>query len=632
MTKRRRTTSSIEVGPALERVNAYAQAVIDGREIAGPHVRNACRRHFDDLANGPERGLSWDDDAATRVFRFFEERLKLSEGQFEGTPFRLHPSQAFKLGSLFGWKNAHGNRRFRRAYIEEGKGNGKSPFAGGVGLYGMMSDQEAGAQIFAAAATKDQANILFRDAIKMRNQSPKLLERTKTSGGPGKEFNLAYHAKSSFFRPLSKEAGKTGSGLRPHFALCDEVHEHPDRSVMEMLERGFKFRRQPLLLMITNSGSDRNTVCWEEHEHAVRVAAGTREPDDDFTYVGEVIDDTTFAYVCALDKDDDPLEDPTCWKKANPLLGTILTEDYLAGVVAQAKQIPGKLNGILRLHFCRWTDADKAWMPRPTIAGVMGDFDPEEEHAGKPLFIGCDLSASKDMTVLACAVPTGFKEMERPDGSLVRLPMFDAWVEAWTPGDTVKARAAADKAPYEQWVTDGWLNAPPGTRIRYDFVAARVLQLHNLFDVQGIAYDRYAYDKFRGEVEALGVVVEHVAHPQGGKVRARPDAAKVEAAKAAGLPAPQGLWMPGSVSELENMIIDGRIRLRRNPLLMTALMGSMFDRDPQDNRWFVKAKASVRIDAAVALAIAIGFASDGMPDPVSQASPWEDPNFKIAVV
>ncbi|MPT24453.1 MAG: hypothetical protein E2577_16595, partial [Starkeya sp.] len=121
-----------------------------------------------------------------------------------------------------------------------------------------------------------------------------------------------------------------------HFALLDELHEHPDRSVGEMLERGFKFRQQPLLFMITNSGSDRNSFCWEEHEHAVRVVAGTKTPDDDFTYVGEVIDDTTFAYVCALDKDDDPLEDPTCWKKANPLLGTILTEEYLAEVVAQA--------------------------------------------------------------------------------------------------------------------------------------------------------------------------------------------------------------------------------------------------------------------------------------------------------
>ncbi|WEX76898.1 phage terminase family protein [Sinorhizobium numidicum] len=564
--------------------------------------------------------------------RFFEEKLKLSEGQFEGRPFLLHPSQAFKIGSIFGWMGPSGYRRFRRVYIEEGKGNGKSPFAGGIGLYGLTADKEPGAQCFAAAATKDQAQILFRDAVKMRGQSPDLLSRTTTSGGPGKEYNIAHLRSQSFFRPLSKEAGKTGSGLRPHFALCDEVHEHPDRGTMEMLERGFKFRQQPLLLMITNSGSDRNSVCWEEHEHAVRVAAGTREPDDDFTYVGEVIDDTTFAYVCALDQDDDPLENPSCWRKANPLLGTILTEEYLAGVVAQAKQMPGKLNGILRLHFCRWTDADKAWMTRSTVESVMDDFDPEAEHAGKELFCGADLSGSKDITVLACVVPTGFKEMEREDGTLVSLPTFDAWVEAWTPGDTLKVRAAADKAPYDLWVDQGWLNAPPGPRIRFDFVAARVQQLHQIFDIKGIAYDRYAYDKFREEVDALGVVVEHIAHPQGGKVRARPEPAKVDAAKAAGLPPPQGLWMPGSVSELENMIIDGRIRLRRSPVLITALMGATFDHDPQDNRWFVKSKATVRIDAAVALAIAIGLATDSVAAPVVATSPWEDPNFKIAVV
>src|SRR3546814_1348596 len=88
---------------------------------------------------------------------------------------------------------------------------------------------------------------------------------------------------------------------------------------MEMLERGFKFRRQPLLLMTTNSGTDRKSICWEEHEHAIRVAAGNpHAKDDDPTYVGEVIDDTTFSFVCGLDKGDDPLEDPRCWVKANP--------------------------------------------------------------------------------------------------------------------------------------------------------------------------------------------------------------------------------------------------------------------------------------------------------------------------
>ena len=640
MTRTKKTTCSTELA-SHPRVDAYAAAVLDGSVVAGPHVRNACRRHFDDLQHGHERGLWFDEDAAQRVFRFFEEKLKLSEGQFEGKPFKLHPSQAFKLGSLMGWKRADGTRRFRRAYIEEGKGNGKSPFAGGLGLYGLIADGEPGAQIYAAGAKKEQAGILFQDACKMARAAPDILQRIKFSGGLGREYNIAHHRSGSFFRPISKDSGKSGSGPRPHFALADEVHEHPSRDTMEMLERGFKFRLQPLLLMITNSGSDRNSVCYEEHQHAVRVAAGTMTPDDGFTYVGEVIDDSTFSYVCALDKDDDPLEDPSCWPKANPLLHTILSEGYLAGVVAQAKLIPGKLNGILRLHFCRWTDSDEAWMARSTVESVMADFDPEEEYRDAPVYLGIDLSASKDMTVLAAVTPTGFREMEREDGSVIELPTFDAWIEAWSPGDTLKARGDADKAPYVLWsqsyykdaageeTAQPYLNAPPGRRIRYDFVAARLQQLDQIYDIQCAAYDRYAYEKFKLEVEALGIEIEHVAHPQGGKIRARPEPAKVEAAKAANLPPPQGLWMPGSITELENIIIDGRIRLRASPLLMTALMGAALDRDPQDNRWFVKSKATVRIDAAVALAQAIGAATDSVVVTPPSASPWDDPDFSL---
>ena len=123
-----------------------------GEIIAGPHVRNACRRHLADLKRSD--GIWFDIDAASRAIGFFEEVLKLSEGQFEGLPFHVHPSQAFILGSVFGWKRADGRRRFRRAYIEQGKGNGKSPLAGGIGLYGMTADGEAGAQIYAAAAKR----------------------------------------------------------------------------------------------------------------------------------------------------------------------------------------------------------------------------------------------------------------------------------------------------------------------------------------------------------------------------------------------------------------------------------------------------------------------------------------------
>ncbi len=215
----KRTTQTKSSLTALKRVDDYANSVLSGETIAGPHVRNACRRHLVDVKRGHERGLVWDDAAALHVFNFFERGLKLSEGQFDGKPFILAPSQAFKLGSIFGWKREDGTRRFNTAYIEEGKGNGKSPFAGGVGLYGLTADGEAGAQIYAAAAKKDQAAILFQDACKMVRQSPALSKRVKFSGGMGKEFNIAHHTSQSFFRPISKEAGKTGSGPRPHFAL-----------------------------------------------------------------------------------------------------------------------------------------------------------------------------------------------------------------------------------------------------------------------------------------------------------------------------------------------------------------------------------------------------------------------------
>src|SRR6185295_18820832 len=111
------------------------------------------------------------------------------EGQFEDLPFHLAPAQAFIVGSIFGWKRLDGTRRFRRAYIEQGKGNGKSPLAGGIGLSGLTFDSEAGAEIYSAGATKDQAGILFRDAVKMVSKSPSLDKRLKMSGGPGREFN-----------------------------------------------------------------------------------------------------------------------------------------------------------------------------------------------------------------------------------------------------------------------------------------------------------------------------------------------------------------------------------------------------------------------------------------------------------
>ncbi|MBX4941164.1 terminase large subunit [Rhizobium binae] len=615
-------------------ITDYANAVVRGEIVAGPHVRNACRRHLDDLKTGPARGLIWDVAAANRFIGYCRDVLRLNGGQFEGKPFILQPSQAFIAGSIFGWKRTNDEgkivRRFRRAYIEQAKGQGKSPLAGAIGLYCMTADGEAAAEIYAAGKDKAQAFVLFRDSVAMYEQSPALKARLTPSGG-NPIWNLADLRTRSFYRPISRE--QAHSGPRPYVALCDEIHEHPDGNTLEMLERGFKFRDQPLLLMITNSGSDRNSVCWAEHQWAVKVAAGTDTPDEQSTYVGDVFgtSDECFSYVCALDVGDDPFTDPSCWIKANPLLGVTLKYEYIEGVVAQARDIPSKRNNILRLHFCVWTESDTAWIPRPILERVMVDFDPYEEHAGKPIAAaGLDLSGAKDLTAAAFVVETGTKRITRADGTEADLPTFDLWIEAFTPRDTMDERSKVDHVPYRLWFEQGYINAPEGSRVRYDHVAALFARLNTEHGIGVLAYDNYAFDKFAEELDSYGVEIQTVNHPQGGKKRATPSPEKVAAAEAAGLPKPLGLWMPGSVAALEELILEERIRLRRSPVLLGALMGVAIETDPlMGNQWFSKKKSTVRIDPAVASAMAVGAAVDGIPEPVIVSSPWDDPEFSI---
>lgn len=583
---------------SLARVSDYAARVLAGEIVAGPHVRNACRRHFDDLEKGAARGLWFDEEAAAHAFRFFEQGLCLSEGQFEGVPFKLDPSQAFIIGSILGWMRKDGTRRFRRAYIEQGKGNGKSPMAGGLGLYGLTADGEAGSQVYSAAAHRDQAAILFRDAVAMVKKSPALARRLRFSGGEGREYNIAHHGSGSFFRPTSRDTGKTGSGPRPYFVLADEVHELPDGKILEMLERGFKFRRQPLLFMITNSGSDRNSIAWAEHEWAVKVAAGSREAVTDFTYVGEPIGDDTFSYVCALDEGDDPLRDPSCWPKANPLLGTTITEEYLAGVVQQARDIPAKQNGILRLHFCQWTDADSAWLSREALEPCIHDFDPAE-HKGEKVYFGMDLSQNRDLTAAAACVRTGEK-----DGK----PTFDLWVEVWTPKDTMQSREDRDKLPYTLWVKQGHIHAPDGENIQFRHVAQVLTEYDQDYKLEMLAYDRYAFKKFEEEAKEVGLSANYVEHPQGGTKKGKPTEDMIREAKALGREA-EGLWFPSSLRAFEDAIAEKRVRIRRNPVVISAIMSAVTEADRWENRWLSKAKSYNRIDPAVAAVMSFGAAN-----------------------
>jgi phage terminase large subunit-like protein len=314
--KKTRSTSS-SVDPATQ----YARDVDSGKEIAGPDIRNSCKRHLKDLESCHARGLVWDVAAAQRAIDFFAKVLKLNGGEHEGKPFNLLPWQCFIVGSIFGWKNSDDYRRFRMAYVESGKGSGKSPLAAGRALL-SDSRQRASRGSLCSGDEKDQAMILFRDAVAMVDQSPALAQRINKSGGAGKEWNLAFLQTGSFFRPISSDDGQ--SGPRPHCALIDEIHEHKNNQVVEMMRAGTKGRRQALIFMITNSGHDKTSVCYDYHEYGRKVAEGSIE------------DDSFFSFICSLDEGEDPFKDESCWKKQTPHLVTLLPI-YLREQVTQAR-------------------------------------------------------------------------------------------------------------------------------------------------------------------------------------------------------------------------------------------------------------------------------------------------------
>lgn len=566
-------SASSSVDPATQ----YAMDVTSGKEIAGPDIRNACQRHLRDLEQGKNRGLVWDVESVQRAIDFFAKVLKLNGGEHEGKPFILLPWQCFIVGSIFGWKNSDGYRRFRMVYVESGKGSGKSPLAGGVGLYCLTADREARAEVYAAATKKDQAMILFRDAVAMVDQSPALAQRIHKSGGTGKEWNLAFLQTGSFFRPISSDDGQ--SGPRPHCALIDEIHEHKNNQVVEMMRAGTKGRRQALIFMITNSGHDKTSVCYDYHEYGRKVAEGSIE------------DDSFFSFICSLDEGDDPFQDESCWKKANPSLGHTFTERYLREQVTQARGMPAKESIVRRLNFCQWVDADNPWISSDVWMGCESDFDTDSLR-GADCFGGLDLSGTRDLTALALYFPLQRKLL----------------VEFWTPKDTLDDRAKTDRVPYDVWLRKGYIHAPPGKAVKYGFVAERIAELSVLFNIEAIAFDPYRIKYLEPELEQAGVSVPLIPHGQG-YYKAKES----------------GLWMPHSIELFEACLDEGTVTIKTNPCLRWNAASAVTEADQKENRIFAKRKSTGRIDGVVAAAMAIGAAEEFEPDEGDIEGFFDDP-------
>lgn len=545
-----------------DRVRNYAERVVSGEIVAGPHVRDACSRHLKDLRDGHLRGLIWKQDQADRAIRFFATVLKLNGGDHEGKPFELSDWQAFIVGSLFGWYGSDGYRRFRVAYIETAKGNGKSPLVAGIGLYMMVADGQQRAEVYAAATKKDQAMILFRDAVAMVDQSPEL-SRALIKGGGRNCYNLAHLKTGSWFRAISSDDGQ--SGPRPHCSLIDELHEHKSPIVVDMMRAGAAKLRNSLIVEITNSGVDRTSVCYQHHEYSIRVCSGVSE------------DDSWFAYVCGLDDKDDPFEDESCWIKANPNLGISIFEKELKTQVREAIGMPAKASIVLRLNFCRWVDAADPWIDSTLWFECENeDVHPLEEWAGRECVGGIDLSGTSDLTALALAFAD-------PDGGV------SIYTEFWTPKETLFDRAKRDRVPYDSWSNLGFINTTPGRAVDYSFVASRIAELQSIFSLNRIAFDPYRIKYLEKELDASGVSIELVPHGQG-FFRSQESS----------------LWMPRSIELAEKLIGEKRLRVHKNPCLRWNVASAVIEKDAKDNRAFSKRRATGRIDGCVAMVMAIG--------------------------
>lgn len=583
-----------------DRVAAFAQAVLAGEIVAGPDVRNACRRHLRDLETGALRGLVWKQEEADRAIDFFEEVLCLNGGDYEGLPFILAPWQAYVLGSLFGWYTDDGYRRFRIAYIETGKGSGKSPLVAGIGLYGLVADGEQRAEIYAAATKKDQAQVLFRDAVSMVNMSKALKSRLVQSGRDEKVWNLFYQNSNSFFRPISSDEGQ--SGPRPHIGLLDELHEHKTASAVNMMRAGTKFRRRAMIVMITNSGSDKNTVCGQYHDLGVRVCAGQEDNDN------------LFAFICSLDEGDDPFKDEACWPKVNPSLDFILEgqtdgipgRKYLREQVQEARGLPAKEAVVRRLNFCEWTQADSPWIGWD-VWSQAEERVPMRVLRNRPAVAGLDLSSTTDLTAFVLLFyPTA------ADPHWRLLPYF------WIPDHQLEERERRDKVPYSVWIKDKHMETTPGRAISKLHVLRRLQTICDYFEVRQIAYDRWRIEDLRELMSEHSITLpEMVGFGQGFKDMG-PAVDEFERRLLGQAPEPEGevidldpddyQLLASEAPEVETLRHDG------NPVLTWNAGNAVTVSDPAGNRKVDKAKAIGRIDGIVAALMATGISGSAAGD------------------
>ncbi len=497
-------------------------------------------------------------DAAHAV-KFFREGLQHTLGPKAGQPFILEPWQERIVCELFGWYDAAGLRRYRHAYIEVPRKNGKTTLCAGIALYLLLADEEAGPMVYSAAADRGQAGLVFDEAKRMIHASPILSQVAEIY-----QHSIAAPRSNGSYKALSAEA-YTKHGLNPSGIIFDELHAQPNRELWDVLNTATGSRLQPLTVAITTAGYDRHSICWQQHEYAERVIA---DP---------AVDPRFFGCIFAATEDAD-WKDPKVWRAANPNLGVSLQMEHLEGECAKAQELPEYENTFRRLHLNQWTEQDVRWLSMDLWrenSVEVNHADLLESLKGERCWAGLDLASTQDLTALVLAFP------DFSDEDVDRRVRLLAW--HWAPEENARRREKRDRVPYRMWAEKGYLKLTPGDVTDYSYIRAKLRELSTDFNIEIVGYD--PYNARHLALECIEDGINMVEFPQ------------------------SIMNFAGPTKLFERLLLARKMEHGHNPLLTWQAGNVTVKRDANDNLRPDKAKSTEKIDGIVASIMAVGLSS-----------------------
>jgi phage terminase large subunit-like protein len=520
--------------------------------------------HLPSDAAALELGYSFDPVAADHVCDFIEAFCCHSTGRFAGQPFLLEPWQRDFLRSLYGWKRPDGTRRFREAYLEVPKKNGKSTLLAAMALYGLF--EEPGAEVYPGAVDRAQAGIIFNECAKMVRASPALSKHLEIVESKKR---IVFAARNAFLSAMSADVPNK-DGLNSSLTILDELHRFASPALYDVMKYAGAARAEPILAIITTAGHDRKSICYELHERALAAIAGTAEGGDiEF-----------LAVVYAAGEGDDH-DDPATWAKANPSMGQVLKEDDFAKAHKEAKLLPRLWAAFLRLRLNVWTEQVTRWIPLDRWDALAEDASTWDLGKAK-CYAALDLSSTTDLTSLSLFFPGKAGEKART------LTYF------FIPKETAEARARADKVPYLEWIRKGHMIPTEGDATDHDAIRLRLGELAGRHKIVQVGIDPWNAQQLAAQLAQDGFDVVFIRQGFGS--------------------------LSGPSKAFERLVLAGELAHDGNPCLRWCVANVAVEQDAAGNIKPSKRRSPERIDGVVSTVMATGLASIDKPKPKAWAT------------